>query len=165
MHIVTTFAFRNFLEYEPFFLPKVPEVKVNWTIFLSKKKQKGVKIIQTSKIRWPLNSEIAFREVSTEILKSRARQRPRTLRFEFWNHFFKQATIYEIPDFLNDLIQLVERYNKPEVEISSGKEIELTPLIIGKTILRPWIYSIFSKIDIFRFLKLFDNHSFGKPST
>jgi len=28
--------------------------------------------------------------------------------------------------------QLVERYNKPEVEISSGKEIELTPLIIAR---------------------------------
>lgn len=28
--------------------------------------------------------------------------------------------------------QLVERYNKPEVEISSGKEIELTPLVIAR---------------------------------
>lgn len=28
--------------------------------------------------------------------------------------------------------QLVERYNKPEVEISSGKEIELTPLCIAR---------------------------------
>lgn len=28
--------------------------------------------------------------------------------------------------------QLVERYNKPEVEISSGKEIELAPLVIAR---------------------------------
>jgi len=28
--------------------------------------------------------------------------------------------------------QLVERYSKPEVEISSGKEVELTPLIVAR---------------------------------
>merc|ERR1711935_1277178 len=28
--------------------------------------------------------------------------------------------------------QLVERYNKPEVEISSGREIEQTPLVVAR---------------------------------